>query len=334
MSLGNADLFHPVLQGDGGDGAEWPEATFSGDFYREPDDVTRGLTLLSPGEDFGGFGLPGYSGLEGNFFDPKHQFQQTGSSATFKEGDTPPCTPPDPLFKFEVTTIYAAHMDQQVFQIGNMLLEFFEQQVASDITKVNPKKYAIKADCFLGSMMFSTKARVYTRAPGQYAIEFQRRAGDTVSFNRAFQMASEYFNSRVSVVPVFAQPPSLQNFAPPPLPGGPMPVSTEDLTPIIDMASMPGLQAEAVVSLAELAAEGSASLCDTRVFEIIPWLLQAKSMEVGFPTSRLLFHLAQRAEAAPLFMAHGIVPHMRAKTEDPATQAKVREQLNQALSFL
>lgn len=355
MSFGSPSYTFPEPE----DGEEWRDTPFAGDFYRPPDDVVRGLTLTSAGAGFGdsGFGDNGFlgtaalaidkgqslgthPGLDPTPFDASmfYSSRPLGGSATadtFQDGDCPPNAPSDSFFKLEATTLSVLTDPRFAFEIGNHLLGFLNDEVVSVPSKVNRKKFSMKADVFAESMMCTIKIRVYMTAFGQFAIEFQRRAGDSIVFNGTFQQASEYLKSRLTLAsaPDLA---ALSNKCWPLIPKGSAGacVSEAALAPLLDMASLadaPSLQADAAASLAEMAAQGDPRLCDLQVFQGISELLRARSVEVAFPTARLVNHLAQRADAAALLSTQGLLSQVRERAEAPETPARVREQLELAL---
>merc|ERR1712241_559395 len=77
----------------------------------------------------------------------------------FKESDSPPQKPCDPFFKLELTTMYVS--SSKSYDIGNKLLDFLATDVVSSVTKLTHKKFAIKAQVFVGSVMCAIKIRVY-----------------------------------------------------------------------------------------------------------------------------------------------------------------------------
>jgi len=361
MSFGNSES-HSFRDAD-----EWQSPPFIGDFYREPDNVCRGLTL--PPEDAPGpssfkgivdgdfyreadvckgislgdsfplapplgkeFGLSTGLGYSSTVLSEKVDIR----TERFAEADFPPNAPTDSFFKFEVTTLYVS--STAPFEIGNHLMDFFGQEVVSSFTKVRRQKYSIKVDVFIESMMCTVKARVYNQGSGQFAVEFQRRSGDAISFNTTFQKASTYLKRFVMLAAGSPEAPALlTNFEASPLPQvfAEGPPSEVDLLPLLDMAGLvgaPWLQAQAATSLNLLAAEGVQALFIPRVFQGIAELMQASSAEVMYPTARLIHHLAQHAEAAPLFAAHRLLPMMLGKIFSPeSASSSVRLELAKGL---
>jgi len=261
--------------------------------------------------------------------------QNDFSEVRFQKGDSPPPAPTDSFFKFEVTTLYAT--SHEPFEIGNNLLDFLSGQVVSTLTKVRRPKFSIKADVFADGMMCTLKIRVYGQNPGQFAIEFQRRTGDTLSFNGTFQKAAAFLESQphLSLQSNEAPAPVL-SFMPPELPAGLAEQSVDevDLQPLLDMTSLvssPWLQAEAATALSKLAAEGKAAMRTDRVFQGIGELMQSSSTDVAHPTACLVSHLAEQGETATLFASHGLLQKMIDKVHSPQTNVPIRRQFAQAL---
>lgn len=246
---------------------EWQGPAFFGDFYRETDNVCRGVTLPQgdvpgaiPFKDFGdgdfyrepdraGFGLSSDMG-----FSSSTLLENVGiNTETFMPTDFPPPSPTDSFFKLEMTTLYVA--SSMPCEIGNHLLDFLGTEVVSTITKMRRAKFSIKADVFVDSMMCSLKIRVYSQESGQFAIEFQRRSGDTISFNVTFQKLAAYLKLRLSMLSNAPDAPVVL-FHSEPLPLSQGTMSDTHFAPLFDLAGLvgsPGLQAEAAACLSKMA---------------------------------------------------------------------------------
>ena len=164
-------------------------------------------------------------------------------------------------------------------------------------------------------------------------IEFQRRSGDSLSFNAIYQRARRYLQPRVSMDADVDEP--LFNFQPlPAAPGNAVGVaaSTAGILPLLNMTSFvgdPWLQAEAAAALCEMA--GNPILWNMRVFQGIEKLLQATSTEVDYPTACLLERLSQQPGAVPCFASEGFMPAVLNKVAS-LPHPKVRAKLARALS--
>lgn len=326
---------------------------FAGDFYNVPDNVVRGIAVGAADVPHMGGGLGDDFGKDfskGGFFDfapPEMEFASLSRthaddyarvSQQFSEEDPTPVMPADPLFKLEATTFFAAGCSSAA-AIGNALLEFLGTKVVASVTKVNRRKCCVKADVFVDGSMCTMKVRVYSQPGGRFAIEFQRRCGNAIVFNVVYQQAVEFMRPVCAGLPE----PNRDGTGPvevsPPVPPQILGVSevNADVSPLLDMAGMvevPQLQAEAAAALATIARDSEPTpLCNERAFSEFKTLVQADSIDVAYPSSQLLKHLAQRPEAGRFFAQSGIVLAILAKILQPTvTCALVQQELAQALS--
>eukprot|EP00931_Biecheleriopsis_adriatica_P103380 TRINITY_DN78223_c0_g1_i1.p1 TRINITY_DN78223_c0_g1~~TRINITY_DN78223_c0_g1_i1.p1 ORF type:complete len:431 (+),score=92.21 TRINITY_DN78223_c0_g1_i1:189-1481(+) len=353
-----------------GDSEDWPQDRIYGDFYREPvEQVTRGITLqdhptlfaptadafkCSPGdyyredEDvFKGVSMPSPFQEEELFFkDPAPQcstgkglaVQCSGELQRFGPCHRPPATPMDSFWQFEVTTLHLKA--QEPSSIGNMLLDFFTSKMIASIIKVNCHKFSIKADVFVDGMMCTLKCRTYADQGDAYAVEFQRRSGDCITFNYAYQQAVIFLKSEFAVASdtpadqfegAWLPSPALCRTA---TPSGSE--RDEDISPLLDMAGLaefPGLQAESATALAEVAKDSSAAstLCTESAFKEIRKLLQSDSTDVAYPTARLLSALGHCPQAPQLFVGEGLLPLIIQKVRLKAGGRLVQQEFAQAL---
>mmetsp|Transcript_84565 Transcript_84565/g.217876 ORF Transcript_84565/g.217876 Transcript_84565/m.217876 type:complete len:466 (-) Transcript_84565:139-1536(-) len=342
-----------------------------GDFYREPDDLLKGVTTGSMsaymgGMDAGlgsdlyqGFSPDGFyegfsdmkslgKGCSYNYEDgiggcqlPSVMDPKTKRAPSFKEGDVPPPKPVDEFFKLETTTLTVR--SDRPFEIGNCLEDFLATKVTSSVSKVSTTKFSIKADVFGSSVygcsgMCTLKVRVYGTDADVYAVEFQRRSGDCLTFNNSYQQAVVHLKG------VFAQPSSflqmqavdaqLPQLRMPALSG--CSLDQAEVAPLLDMASLtelPSVQAECATALSDLAQdfESAQNLCSMKAFDNIKKLLQTDQLDVAYPTSRLLLFLAQCPEAAPFFADGGLLPLMLEKVRSKSTGELVQHKLAQVL---
>mmetsp|Transcript_71309 Transcript_71309/g.159655 ORF Transcript_71309/g.159655 Transcript_71309/m.159655 type:complete len:426 (-) Transcript_71309:8-1285(-) len=358
------------------EGWQQSPTTLAGDFYREPDNVYRGLSM--PAAPLEGAPLAPFKGfMEGEFFEPddilkgmnmaaEAHASRLGSSdmykglsktpggpskashvspgdETFTEADTPPDAPTDPFFKLEVTTVRIT--SRTPWEIGNDMLDFFKTRVVASITKVNRQKFTVKADVFVEASVCALKARAYQEEHGTYAVEFQRRSGDAVTFNRVFQQASKFLSPRFIPVKLtekrytpeaYAEEASSE-FGGEELLRSSAAESQGELRPLLDMAGLldlPSLQAECAAALADMAQDTRVAcrLCTRHTFEDIKKLLQADCTEVAYPTARVLLYLAQCSEAVSCFSDRGLLSMMLDKVRSKGTSSLVRQQLAQALN--
>mmetsp|Transcript_7091 Transcript_7091/g.22148 ORF Transcript_7091/g.22148 Transcript_7091/m.22148 type:complete len:437 (-) Transcript_7091:14-1324(-) len=314
-----------------------------GDFYREPDDILKGMSMSADGETSlypGSLDFPECLGkvpdclskIESSFSITNEQISYILPCAErFLETDTPPSAPSDPFFNFEITTVYVS--STRPYDIGNALLDFLGMKVVSSITKISRKKFTIKADVFVENVMCTLKIRVYHQEQGTYAIEFQRRSGDCVTFNTAYQQATKYLLPRFTAV---KNVPEATTYPFPRCKAGKNLLEGEIL-PLLDMAGLidlPSLQAESATALADMAQDNQAvaTLCNTRAFEEFKKLLQTDQTDVAYPTARMLLLLAQCPEAVPCFADEALLSMMLDKVQSKATSALVQHQLAEVVN--
>mmetsp|Transcript_33055 Transcript_33055/g.58786 ORF Transcript_33055/g.58786 Transcript_33055/m.58786 type:complete len:409 (+) Transcript_33055:86-1312(+) len=327
-----------------------------GDFYCEPDNVTRGLTMC-PADvhqaSFGGFDLNGEAaGFIKGFAGPgvgkaTDYFSDTLSGEIlhgviakrdcFVETDSPPSLPADTFFKLEHTSFFTS--GEPAFVIGNHLLDFLYNDVVSSIKNLDKRKYCTNADVFVNNDMCSLEIHVYAHDSKRFAIEFQKLSGDAFTFYNAYQKAFHHLKLRGTNVEGGPEPSLKAAFGvPPELPEGLPAVIDSDLTPLFDMAALvsnPPLQAEAASSLASMAQDAAtiSLLCSNGTFDAILKLLLTDALEVAYPTSRVLSHLAQRDEATKFFslgMLTTIIEKVR-KSSSMLVQEELAKALNHAM---
>lgn len=200
-------------------------------------------------------------------------------------------------------------------------MNFFVSQVVSELEKVRTLKYSIKAQVFVEGIACTLKVRVYNKSVGsdglrQYAVEFQRRSGNSFAFASLYRLAADFLKSQFTCI---RGPP---DWTPLPVVPPPPAEKTEstlaEVAPLLDMASnigVPQQQAEASTALCELArgedgavepllqnpeAAGAAFL----------HLLSSASLEIAYPAARALHALADNKEAAQLLAAPGLLQAM------------------------
>lgn len=311
---------------------EGSDPTF-GDFYR-PDDVFKGVSMSPFPGGFGEFGgwIPDEPKDLTTNYDIGHDRVPYLSKVTsrFEQSHWPPFPPSDDHFKLEVTTLFLRSLTP--FDIGNQILEFLSSKVESSINKVNHKKFSIKADVFVDSVMCALKIRTYCQKEDTYAVEFQRRSGDCVSFQNAFQQACKFLKAHFHQ-PVSENPKDVIIEESPPL----TPWSaTPEISPLLDMASLvhsPSLQAESATALAGMAQDSQVApfLCTGSAFKEFKKLLQNDNTDVAYPTARMLSLLSKHPEACAFFQGEGLLLIMVEKVRSSTTSALVREKLADVL---
>lgn len=127
--------------------------------------------------------------------DPEKKYDDAARIETFhrfSKSDRPPAIPMDPFFKLEKTTVILT--DTEPCYIGNSLLDSIGGTIPGRMVKVNVAKFAIKAEVDIYPAPCSLKIRLYSQGD-QLAVEFQRRSGDAIAFQKTFQRASALFQS-------------------------------------------------------------------------------------------------------------------------------------------
>jgi serine/threonine protein kinase len=107
----------------------------------------------------------------------------------FSGSDLPPNIPTDESFELEPTTFNVT--GKEPAKLGNHLINFLSMAAGAVVTKINTKKWTVKAEVDDESGTCRFKIRIYRQGEGSYAIEFQRRAGETTALHRVFDQAVE-----------------------------------------------------------------------------------------------------------------------------------------------
>lgn len=318
-------------------------STSYSDYYRAPEPL-RGVGM-------GMSSMPEMEMLQGSIFPDclagmPDAFGKTLTGAGpkgFTEADAPPLMPRDPLFRLQTTTFHVLPGNSGGSYIGDVLLEFLDKKVVSTIVKINRRKYTIKAHVFLDHIMCTLKIRTYEQASGgTYAVEFQKRSGDSVVFSHAFCEGKKHVLMHFASASAEEAPKA--DFVPHVVPQNLPQVSAEGMqslaaTPLLDMIGLvdnPSCQAEAVGALADIAqdaqAAAAAGLGDERSLADFNKLLQVDALDVSFPTSSMLSSLADSPQAASCFTNESLLSTMLEKVQSRATAAPVQQQLAQAVS--
>jgi len=258
---------------------------FIGDFYSEPDDVVRGLTLPFDfgSSHLGGAGLPFGEMCDG---DKMGHSICLGSSSNFADSFVAEYEPPS------VSEEIQAFLEPTRLQLtnhspiaaGNDLLLFLRNEIDAKVSKVSQKKFTLRAEAFVGGLWCSIKVRIYEDGGGSI-MEIQRRSGDSISFFNLYRQVSEHFHGSSS----------LQTVSPSPLkiPDIPSFLANQGIAPLLDMAD----SCRDINVLAEVASALNAVADDPAVaaelrmpcaVAVLEQLSQVGDFRVSFPTSQLL----------------------------------------------
>jgi hypothetical protein len=155
--------------------------TLFGDFYCEPDDITRSVTL---------------SGNRDSDRKSKAEvLKNVGPSDVFMKVEklfnyshVAPILYQEIAMHLSVTTL---QLDSSAVETANKVISFFTNVVHSQINKVDRGKFTIKSEVLLLGLHCETKVRIYQDGHA-CSVEFQRRSGDTIAFNRMYGLARKY----------------------------------------------------------------------------------------------------------------------------------------------
>jgi len=295
----------------------FPSEPFHGDFYRESDDVMRGITFhAGPATTDATFAHePWHEEMSRAMFESKGELdgmfcpangcqsglqmelrneRSTVPAFRFQEADEPPQMTADTRLYLEGTTLFVS--DASPAELGNCLLDLLVGEMTASIEKVNRNKFTIKAvTMFEDGLTCVVKVRFHQDESG-FAIEFQRRSGDSVAFNKTYRRASEYLESRTnSLAPRLkaSQEPSAT------LPDCEGYAGQNSILPLIvigEQTQDAKLQTEVASCLFahSLKDEFAAQLCTSRVSAMLSKFLLTDSPSVVHPTTHLLSRLAER----------------------------------------
>jgi hypothetical protein len=323
----------------GGFNSDMAMPTLAGDFYREDDNVTRGLSLYNDADQFmyrGDTDLLGKACMEAPLTWAKVPEQSSSTAVLrFLEEDEAMPVPEDEFFQLEQTRIVVSGMSAA--DVGNRMINFLGSEASGLISKVNRKKFTIKAEVCLHGLTCETKVRVYRHAFMQYIVEMQRRSGDTIAFHNLYKWAADRLspnNLDVASASEAARP------APAPVPEVQHLQTAEEedlLRPLFDLAESSGnrrLQAEAVQGLLQAASDVDllVQMSTPQAFLIYKNLLQLVSYSVLEPLARLLCCLAAVPQAQPQFLDEQLLSAIVDRTFCESTAQATSSEMAQAVS--
>jgi len=155
--------------------------------------------------------------------------------------------------------------------------------VDAQVSKVNSKKFTVRAEVVFEGLPCDIKVRIYQQEQGS-VVEFQRRSGDTLAFNKLYCQASRYLQGN-----------SLHNIS---LDDMEMMSSPTDqaIAPLLDMAAFSqdiSLLSDVASVLSVLAKHPmvAAQLRTAVALSVLQHLQQFDDFSVALPT-RSLLHLS------------------------------------------
>lgn len=280
-----------------------------GDFYREPDDVCRGLTLDLEDAFHNSVGAWRSDFQDVWAFDACSKLGNAPSlletalekGLRFQDSQEPRRVPEDPLFYFEKTHCLLGVSSAKA---GNRVLDFLEQEIHASITKVNEKKFSIKAEAFIDGRACQIKVNIYQQDVG-CVVEFQRRSGDGCAFKQIYEKANQYLSDKLSeqhrhhaLAPTHHQ--YIAGHA-----------VEKSLSACLQMARqsecLRGEMIGSMLAAIEEDPQALPSLCNVEMLEVLVDALRDDKFPTAFPAARLLALAASTREAQPNFLAQGLL---------------------------
>jgi len=238
----------------------------------------------------------------------------------FQETEEGRHVPEDPSFSFGLSTQFFAGASPS--KAGNHVLDFLEQEIPSLITKVNDKKFTIKAEAFHKNLACQIKVYIYQQESG-CAVEFQRRSGDGIAFAGVYSKATEYLSkhlvspgypsSSATSSTMVLEPPRLHLVQQSSAPSFISEADDKDSssTWIQTVREAPHLQDELAGSLLDIAVEGDlqdlAAWCEPDGVEVLLEFLASDRFVCAYPAARLLARLAALPEARSHLLRQGLL---------------------------
>jgi hypothetical protein len=244
------------------------------DYYVEPDEVERGVTI-TPCED---------EEEIANIDNQKvvHAEGDAKEERLFSSTDIAPELSQDVAEYLSLTAVRLC--DCAPFTVANNVISFFESVVISRISKVNRKKFAIKADVIVSGTHCETKVRIYHEGAA-CTVEFQKRTGCTRAFNKMFSLAKVFLlcNGIVQADAIASLQEDVSIASP----------HDNTLTPlfnIIERSRNDDVIAEAASSLAEAvkAPEIAAHMHKPCALSALRQLQQVRDFRISYPTSQVM----------------------------------------------
>jgi len=111
----------------------------------------------------------------------------------FTAAEQPPKVPTSEVFAFEPTTFHVS--GKEPAELANHLLDFLTMAAGAVVKKVSIKKFTFKAEVNGEDGTCTLKVRIYDQGEGTYAVEFQRREGESTALHKVFDQASDHFST-------------------------------------------------------------------------------------------------------------------------------------------
>lgn len=110
----------------------------------------------------------------------------------FAKADIPPSVPASSVsLGFEPSTFNVS--GKEPAKLGNHLLNFLTMAAGAVVTKVSRRKFTVKAEVDGEAGRCTLKIRIYSLDGDRYAVEFQRRSGESAALHQVFDEAAKHF---------------------------------------------------------------------------------------------------------------------------------------------
>lgn len=253
----------------------------AGDYYAEPDDVVRGLTLPWAALHSGDSSSFGHTYDSGKGSKTESLAASSDCGGLFDAAHAPP--PLTEEIRRDPRTIWLEQYP--VVSAFKSLLAFVSDASGSQITKMNESKFTVRADVFSDGLCCNFKARIYQDGI-RSCVELRRRSGDCISFHRFYHRLLEHFLGVSSLLSVHASPPEFIDL--PLVPAG------ERTAPLLEMADSckdnVNLLAEVTSALMDMTRDQAVvkELSTPCARAVLKQLARVDDFRVSFPMSHLL----------------------------------------------
>lgn len=319
------------------------------DYYREPDNVMRGVSLLDGVDDFV-TDMPMEAAsfrLEDMKKDmSRHGFSGCNSQDTISQCGVP-SEPPDHL----ESTHFILPCEGNVAELFDCLLEVFATSapdVAVEIFKVNRMKLSIKAHGCMNYVSFSFKVRIYQqKAPCQtYIIELQRRSGDGIAFHKFYIHVAKFAATSFTKYDCNKKSEAVDSSLLLALPDESVIPGQACLDPWLEIventqnwillqeasSNIANLVATSCIQNHRTAATLLASLVSARGLAIMYKLLESDQFSIAYPTACLLAILARHPEIQGYLATHHFLSAILEKMLQLSSGSQVWLQLAHVLN--
>lgn len=250
-------------------------AAFAGDFYRESNDVTRGVTL-------GDFGVDSFQAHESDWFSPAKDFFE-------------PAEPREvPWAGVTSTSLLVPRSSAAAAEVATAVEGFLREQASFSVLKVNPQKLSTRAVARFQQLgACDLKARLFQQSDDSFVLELAKRSGCALAFAEVFRQVAGFLVARFKGVRAAngGTLPVNDGWTPlaAPLVAGPL--AEEDYSPLMEAAAVSADTESQVEAIAALAAAGAGCAAAAACLQSV---LAGGALDALLHDSRL--HVAASAE--------------------------------------